>query len=111
MILKAQACKILKVNDGKDDSHLRLWDSSFKIALQILMVMKMVILLIMRSASYFKQYLLAGWANLDGDDDNDDDEDDDNNNDGDDDEGDDDDKLLFNLSASYLLAAVPTLSL
>ena len=31
--------------------------------------------------------------------------------DGDDDEGDDDDKLLFNVSASYLLAAVPTLSL
>ena len=40
-------------------------------------------------------YLLTGCVNLDGDDD----------------EGDDDDNLLFNVSASYLLAAVPTLSL
>ena len=62
-------------------------------------------MLIMRSASYFKQNLLAGCTNLDGDDDNDDDADDD------DDDSDDDDKLLFNVSASYLLAAVPTLSL
>ena len=68
-------------------------------------------MLIMRSASYFKQYLLAGCANLDGDDDNDDDDDDDNNNDVNDANDDDDDKLLFNVSASYLLAAVPTLSL
>ena len=71
-------------------------------------------MVIMRSASYFKQYLLAGCANLD--DDNDDDDDDDNNDglndaDDDDDDNDDDDKLLFNVSASYLLAAVPTLSL